>query len=200
MKVFVLGLDGATWDLLRPLAEAGDLPNLARLMAGGAYRDARIGLSAAQPGRLDRGHDRQELGQARRLRVPRARAQPAGRPGQLVAGDQGRAGLGDRRAARQDDGGRRRADELSATARRPGFYLGDFLSPADAPDFASDPALLAELEAELGGPYRPWSTAVHDGGNEAEALAELTDFLDHHLKAVSFLHERGATGTSSCST
>ena len=24
------------------------------------------------------------------------------------------------------------------------------------------------------GPYRPWSTAVHDGGNEAEALAELT--------------------------
>jgi hypothetical protein len=30
MKVFVLGLDGATWDILAPLAEAGDLPNLAR--------------------------------------------------------------------------------------------------------------------------------------------------------------------------
>ena len=52
-------------------------------------------------------------------------------------------------------------------------------------DFASDPALFAELEAELGGPYRPWSTAVHDGGREAEALAELTEFLDHHLKAVA---------------
>ncbi len=37
MKVFVLGLDGATWDLLRPLAEAGDLPNLSRLMKGGAH-------------------------------------------------------------------------------------------------------------------------------------------------------------------
>ena len=48
----------------------------------------------------------------------------------------------------------------------PGFYLGDFLSPAPAPDFASDPALFAELEQEVG-PYRPWSTAVHDGGNEA---------------------------------
>ena len=45
----------------------------------------------------------------------------------------------------------------------PGFYLGDFLSPADAPDFASDPAIFAELEQAVG-PYRPWSTAVHDGG------------------------------------
>ena len=36
MKVFVLGLDGATWDLLKPLAEAGHLPNLSRLMANGA--------------------------------------------------------------------------------------------------------------------------------------------------------------------
>jgi predicted AlkP superfamily phosphohydrolase/phosphomutase len=50
---------------------------------------------------------------------------------------------------------------------------------------------LKELEAELGGPYRPWSTAVHDGGNEAGALAELTEFLDHHLKAVAFLARRG---------
>ena len=73
--------------------------------------------------------------------------------------------------------------------RAPGFYLGDFLSPADAPDFASDPAIFAELEAAVG-PYRPWSTTVHDGGNEAGALADLTDFLDHHLKAVQFLMER----------
>ena len=71
----------------------------------------------------------------------------------------------------------------------PGFYLGDFLSPADAPDFASDPAIFAELERPSA-PYRPWSTAVHDGGREAEALAELTGFLDHHLKAVKFLMDR----------
>jgi predicted AlkP superfamily phosphohydrolase/phosphomutase len=31
---------------------------------------------------------------------------------------------------------------------------------------------------------------VHDGGNEAAALAELTDFLDHHVKAVQFLMGR----------
>ena len=72
----------------------------------------------------------------------------------------------------------------------PGFFLGDFLSPANAPDFSSDPAIMRELEAHLGEPYRPWSTAVHDGGNEAGALKELTEYLDHHLKAVRFLMKR----------
>jgi predicted AlkP superfamily phosphohydrolase/phosphomutase len=71
----------------------------------------------------------------------------------------------------------------------PGFYLGDFLGPAGARDFTSDPALFAELEQAVG-PYRPWSTAVHDGGREAETLAELTDFLDQHLRAVRFLIDR----------
>ena len=36
MKVFVLGLDGATWDILKPLIDAGDLPNLKRLAETGA--------------------------------------------------------------------------------------------------------------------------------------------------------------------
>ena len=31
MKVLVLGLDGATWDILDPLMSEGHLPNLARL-------------------------------------------------------------------------------------------------------------------------------------------------------------------------
>ena len=37
LRVIVLGLDGATWTLLRPWAEAGILPNLATLMEKGIY-------------------------------------------------------------------------------------------------------------------------------------------------------------------
>src|SRR5262249_30047684 len=70
-----------------------------------------------------------------------------------------------------------------------GFYLGDFLSPPGAPDFASDPALFAELERAVG-PYRPWDTTVHDGGREAETLEALRGFLRHHLDAVKFLAGR----------
>ncbi len=36
-RVLVLGLDGATWDLLTPWIEQGHLPNLARLCAEGAW-------------------------------------------------------------------------------------------------------------------------------------------------------------------
>lgn len=36
-RVLVIGIDGGTFDLIRPWAEAGDLPNLGRLMAEGAH-------------------------------------------------------------------------------------------------------------------------------------------------------------------
>ena len=71
----------------------------------------------------------------------------------------------------------------------PGFFLGDFLSPAAAPDFTTDPELFTELEKAVG-PYRPWSTVIHDGGNEAAVLADLHAFLDQHLRAIEFLMNR----------
>ncbi len=42
--VLVIGLDGATWDLLRPMMAAGWLPNLARLAAEGAVAPLRSTL------------------------------------------------------------------------------------------------------------------------------------------------------------
>src|SRR5690348_11070205 len=35
MPAFALGLDGATWDILSPLVQSGEMPNLARLMRKG---------------------------------------------------------------------------------------------------------------------------------------------------------------------
>ncbi|MGQ9585789.1 MAG: alkaline phosphatase family protein [Anaerolineae bacterium] len=45
-RVLVVGLDGATFRLIRPWAEAGHLPNLARLLREGAWGDLR---STIQP-------------------------------------------------------------------------------------------------------------------------------------------------------
>ena len=189
MKVFVLGLDGATWDLLGPLMEEGQLPNLSKIRAQGvsgtlnsifpplspvAWTGVMTGKNSGKHGVfefLEYEHNPLK-GRVNSSRAIRADLvwEIAGRHGKTsVAG----------------------AVPMSYPHRKaPGMYLGDFLSPADAPDFASDPAILKELEDHLGGPYRPWSTAVHDGGREAEALSELTDFLDHHLKAVKFLMKR----------
>ena len=188
MKVFVLGLDGATWDILKPLADAGDLPHIARLMQRGAsgtlgsifpplspvaWTGIMTGKNSGKHGVfefLEYAHDplHGKVNSSRAIKTDLV-WEIAGRHGKTtVAG----------------------GVPMSYPARKtPGFFLGDFLSPADAPDFSSDPAIMAELEKEIG-TYRPWSTTVHDGGNEVAALKDLTDYLDHHLKAVRFLMKR----------
>ncbi|HZW04286.1 MAG TPA: alkaline phosphatase family protein, partial [Anaerolineaceae bacterium] len=40
-RVFVIGLDGATYDLIRPWVEQGKLPTFARLLAQGAAGQLR---------------------------------------------------------------------------------------------------------------------------------------------------------------
>jgi predicted AlkP superfamily phosphohydrolase/phosphomutase len=190
MRVFVLGLDGATWDVLRPLVKLGHLPRLARLIEQGAAGDLHSVfpplspvawtalMTGKNPGKhgifefLEPAHD--PLGG----RVNSSRAIQA----ELVWE------IAQRHCKVAVVGG----IPLSYPPRRtlaPGFFLGDFLSPASAHDFTTDPALLAELERAVG-PYRPWSTAVHDGGREAETLADLTAMLDQHLKTVRFLMNR----------
>lgn len=185
MKVFVLGLDGATWDLLRPLMREGAMPTLARLAEQGvsgtlhsvfpplspvAWTGVMTGKNSGKHGVfefLEYAHDPLN-GRVNSSRSIKAELvwEIAGRHGKsTVAG----------------------GVPMSYPPRKaPGFYLGDFLSPANAPDFASDPAIFAELERAVG-PYQPWNTSVHDGGREAEAVGELHQFLEHHLKAVQFL-------------
>src|SRR4051794_35394162 len=188
MKVFVLGLDGATWDLLGPLIDAGELPVLARLKGQGASGTLRsvfpplspVAWTGVMTGKNSGKHGVFEfLEYAHNPLGGRVNSSRAIKTELVweVAGRHGKATVA---------GG----VPMSYPPRpAPGFYLGDFLSPANAPDFASDPQVFADLEKEVG-PYRAWNTATHDGGREAETLNELTGFLEHHLKAVKFLMGR----------
>ena len=70
-RLLVLGLDGATFDLLLPWAEQGRLPNFARLLAGGTAAELRSVPEHEHRAGMDHVHDRQEPGQARHLLVRR---------------------------------------------------------------------------------------------------------------------------------
>ena len=188
MKVFVLGLDGATWDVLGPLVRDGVMPNLAELMARGVSGSLQsvfpplspVAWTGVMTGKNSGKHGVYEfLEYAHNPLRPRVNSSRDIKAELLweIAGRHGKTTVA---------GG----VPMSYPARpAPGFYLGDFLSPADAQDFATDPDIFRELQ-EAVGPYRPWSTMVHDGGNEAGVLRELRGFLEHHLAAVKFLASR----------
>ena len=189
MKVLVLGLDGATWDILGPLTASGDMPNLARLMNGGtagtlrsifpplspvAWTGVMTGKNSGKHGvyeflEFDHNPNLGRVNSSRSIKSPLLWE---------IASRHGKKSVA--------------AAVPMSYPPRPfsGVFLGDFLSPAKASDFTNNPALLAELEAHLGGPYRPWDTTVHDGGRELEAVETLTEFLDHHLRTVEFLINR----------
>ena len=189
MKVFVLGLDGATWDVLGPLIDRGAMPNLARLRDRGAAGTLRSVFPPLSPVAWTGVMTGKNSGKHGVFEFLEYEHNPLG--GRVNSARAIRSDLVWEIAGRHGKSAVAGAVPMSYPHRSaPGFYLGDFLSPPDAPDFASDPGILKELEAHLGGPYRPWSTAVHDGGNEVKALGELTEYLDHHLKAVRFLMDR----------
>ena len=189
MKVFVLGLDGATWDLVRPLARQGMLPNLARLMEQGASGTLRsifpplspVAWTGIMTGKNSGKHGIFEfLEYAHNPLQGRVNSSRAIQTELVweVAGRHGKATVA---------GG----VPMSYPARpAPGFLPRRLPQPGRRPRLRQRSRPSSPSSKQAIGPYRPWSTAVHDGGNEAGALAELTEFLDHHLKAVQFLMKR----------
>jgi predicted AlkP superfamily phosphohydrolase/phosphomutase len=189
MKVFLLGLDGATWDTIRPMITCGDLPNFKRLrdnavsgvlhsvfppLSPVAWTAVMTGKNSGKHGVFEfLEHEHDPLGG----RVNSSRSIRSELLWEIAARHGKKAVVGGVPLSYPYRGG-------------DGFFLGDFLSPPDSPDFTNDPEVFRELEAHLGKPYRPWATVVHDGGHEADVLADLTDFLDQHLKAVEFLVKR----------
>ena len=191
MKVLVLGLDGVTWDILDPLISEGHLPNLARLRETGASGSldsvfpplSPVAWTGVMTGKNSGKHGVFEFLEYGRdplnVRVNSSRSIKADLLWEIAS----------RYGFKTVAGGVPMSYPPRPAHNFPGLYLGDFLSPEQAPDFTSDPALFAELE-QVVGPYRPWSTVIHDGGNELAVIDDLTQFLDQHLKTVEFLMRR----------
>jgi predicted AlkP superfamily phosphohydrolase/phosphomutase len=191
MNVFVLGLDGATWQVLDPLIQDGLMPNLASLREKGswgtlgsvfpplspvAWTSVITGKNSGKHGIfefIEHGHD------PLKGRVNSSRQIQSKLLWEIV-----------QQAGKKSVVGGVPMSYPPRPARDfAGFFIGDFLSPADAQDFSSDPAIFAELERELGH-YEPWSTSIHDGGNEAVVLGDLCRFMEQHFDAIRFMMKR----------
>jgi len=180
----VLGLDGAAFSVLRPLAEAGRLPNLARWIAEGAHAPLASTTpamtfpawssfwSGLSPGRHGLFDFTQKLPGAYALRFANA----ADREGASLA----------RRVC--DAGGSVLVLGLPATfPPEPvrGLVVAGWDAPVSTgsdPARASDPALYRTIEARVG----PWMTPDLDEGAHAE---------DWHERAIDLLLARIARKT-----
>ncbi len=132
MKVFVLGLDGATWDVLDPLFDLGLLPNLSRLRKHGSWGNLRsvfpplspVAWTAVMTGKNSGKHGVFEFLEYRHNplegRVNSSRAIQAELLWEI-------AGRHDKRTV---VGGIPLSYPPRPAERFPGFFLGDFLSPA----------------------------------------------------------------------
>jgi predicted AlkP superfamily phosphohydrolase/phosphomutase len=177
-RVLVIGLDGATFDVLSPLARAGRLPALSALIARGTSAPLR---STFPP-----------------VTAPAWASFMTGK-------NPGRHGIYEF-LYRQSDGygdmpvnaSLLKAETLWSILSRHGkslgvinvpltyppqpvngFVLGDFLAPPGVADFAFPPSLLQEVEARYG-PYPRYHRQVYHRGNVAQVLGELYSIHAYH--------------------
>ncbi len=184
-KVLVIGLDGATLDLIKPWAAEGKLPTLSRLMEEGAWGELAVQLppssvpnwpsfaTGKNPGKHGILWWIQPRGDSPEVPLVDRRA-IKGRTIWDIAGDQGK-----------------KVTVINVPVTYPpqevkGVMVTGLLTPASATDFTYPPELKAELDAEVGG-YRISHTAVHRRGREEEFLQDVLDVLDRQLRASLYL-------------
>ena len=116
MKVFVLGLDGATWDVLEPLIQDGLLPNLARLREHGSWGSLNSVFPPLSPVAWTGVMTGKNSGKHGIFEFIEHSHNPLAGPGELVTGDQVPASVGDRPAMWQENRRGWRASQLSSPA------------------------------------------------------------------------------------
>ncbi len=184
-KVLVIGLDGATLDLIKPWAAEGKLPTLNRLMEEGAWGELAVQLPPSS--------------------VPNwpsfATGKNPGKHGVLwwirPGGDGTELPLVDRRSIR----GRTIWDMVGEEGKKVaiinvpvtyppqkvnGVVVTGLLTPASANDCTYPSELKAELDTEVDG-YRIAHSAVHHRGGEEEFLQDVLDVLDRQLRASLYV-------------
>lgn len=175
MKLLIIGFDGATFDLIKPWAAAGHLPNLARLMANGVHGELLSTLppvtSPAWPTFMT-GCNPGKHGVFDFI-------QPSGANYTLVNSTR----------IKQPTLWKRLSDAgyqvgvLNVPVTFPpqpvnGFMVTDILSPRGA-QICYPPDLISQYERELG-PYRVAPNVQYKPGIEKEFIADIYDLIRAH--------------------
>lgn len=187
-KLLVIGLDGASFNVLDPLIEKSYLPNIAKLIAGGARADLEttfppitaVAWSSFMTGKNPGKHGifefvRRDHHSKRELAVN-------------ASFRQGRA-IWDLLS----DAGKRVVVHNFPCTYPPheinGLMIADFMTPRGRRDFTYPVSLLKEIEEEFGS-YRLHLSQTYAQGNVEAVLDELFDELEYKAKVTEHLMTR----------
>ncbi len=184
-KLLVIGLDGASFNVLDALIEKGYLPNLARLIGSGARANLEttfppitaVAWSSFMTGKNPGKHGIFEFVM---------REQKSNR--QLAVN----ASLRQGRAIWDilSDAGKRVIVHNFPCTYPPhqlnGLMIADFMTPRGRRDFTSPSGLLEELETKFGD-YRLHLSQTYANGNVQGVLDELNDELEYKAKVTEYL-------------
>jgi predicted AlkP superfamily phosphohydrolase/phosphomutase len=184
-KLLVIGLDGASFNVLDALIEKGYLPNLARLIGSGARANLEttfppitaVAWSSFMTGKNPGKHGIFEFVM---------REQKSNR--QLAVN----ASLRQGRAIWDilSDAGKRVIVHNFPCTYPPhqlnGLMIADFMTPRGRRDFTSPSSLLEELETKFGD-YRLHLSQTYANGNVQGVLDELNDELEYKAKVTEYL-------------
>jgi predicted AlkP superfamily phosphohydrolase/phosphomutase len=187
-KLLLIGLDGASFNVLDPLVKAGHLPNIANLIRQGTRANLRttfppitaVAWSSFMTGKNPGKHGifefvRHDKNSARELAVN-------------ASFREGRA-IWDYLS---DAGRRVVVHNFPCTYPvRPlnGLMISDFMTPAGRRDITYPASLLDELEAKFG-PYRLHLSQTYASGKAQGVLDELFDELEYKARVVEYMMTR----------
>ena len=183
-KLLVIGLDGASFNVLDPLIEKGQLPNLSALISRGARAELETTfppitavawstfMTGKNPGKhgifefVRRDNRNRELAVNASLRHGRAIWEILSESGSRVI-----------------------VHNFPCTyPPRPvnGILIADFMTPLGRRDFTYPASLLEEIESKFG-PYRLHLSQTYSKGNVQAVLDELNDELEYKAKVSEYL-------------
>jgi len=188
-RVLIIGIDGGTFDVIRPLAEAGRLPHLGRLMREGCWGPLRSTvppltlpawpsfMTGLNPGRHGLFDFRYRAPGSYDLRTNSTTTMRAPMLWEVLS-QQGR-----------------RCCVLNVPATYPprpirGALVTGLLTPADADIFTYPPGLSAEIRRAFPG-YEVWPAEVrHAKGRERSFLEAASRLTEHNVRLFEFMQGR----------
>ena len=184
-KVLVIGLDGATLDLLLPLMEIGVMPFLSQLFQDGVWGQLETTyppvtapawasfMTSKNPGK----HGIYEFLYRRKGSVEQVPVNSRMLGGKTLWRLLSEAG--------------RSVGIVNVPLTYPpsevnGFIIGDFLTPEGSRDFSYPPELVEEVEGQFG-PYPLYHTQVYSKGGVEKVLEELDRLLRYGTESALYL-------------